>query len=74
MFGRAGLPIVVEPDANLGFEIAGGGACFATASLGVTAELVGDLFFGAATLDQSRTAIPIVSAELGVIYEYEVLP
>ena len=74
ILGRAGLPIVLEPDANVGFEIAGGGVFYVTAGLGLTASLAGDLFFAAATLDSSRPAIPILSMELGAVYDYEVLP
>jgi len=72
--GRAGIPIVVEPDANVGFEIAAGGVFFGTAALGVTLDIVGSLFFGAATAETPRTAIPLLSAELGAIYDFEVLP
>ncbi|HVU05305.1 MAG TPA: hypothetical protein VHE30_26335 [Polyangiaceae bacterium] len=68
---RAGVPIVVEPDLNAGFELAAGGLFFATAGVAVSASLVGSLFYGAATLDTPRTAIPIVSAELAVIYDFE---
>jgi hypothetical protein len=72
--GRAGIPIVVEPDANAGFEAAVGGIAYVTAGVGVTCDLVGSLFFGAATLDTPRTAIPLLALELGVLYDYEVLP
>ena len=74
LLGRAGLPIVVEPDANVGFELAGGGVFYVTAGLGITASLVGSLFFGAGTLDSARPAIPILSMEVGAVYDYEVLP
>ena len=74
VLGRAGLPIVVEPDANVGFEVAGGGIYYVTAGLGVSASLVGSLFFAAATLESSRPAIPILSMEVGAVYDYEVLP
>jgi hypothetical protein len=74
LLGRAGLPIVVEPDANVGLELAGGGVFYVTAGLGITASLVGSLFFSAATLDSSRPAIPILSMEVGAVYDYEVLP
>jgi hypothetical protein len=72
--GRAGLPVVIEPDANVGFEAAVGGVFFGTAALGVTLDVVGSLFFGAATVETPRTAIPLLSMEIGVLYEYEVLP
>ncbi|HVW28971.1 MAG TPA: hypothetical protein VHC69_26585 [Polyangiaceae bacterium] len=74
LLGRAGLPVVVEPDANVGFEIAGGGVFYVTTGLGITASLVGSLFFSAATQSSARPAIPILSMELGAVYDYEVLP
>lgn len=72
--GRVGLPIVIEPDANVGAEIAALGTFLVTAGIGVSAELIGSLFYGAATLDTPRTAIPIVSFQLGASLDYEVLP
>jgi hypothetical protein len=72
--GRAGMPIVIEPDANVGFELAAGGAWLITGGLGVSAELVGSLFYGAATLDKPATAIPLLCFELGIWADYEVLP
>lgn len=72
--GRVGVPIVLQPDANAGFELAAGGIFYLTAGIGITASLVGSLFFSAATLDSSRPAIPILSMELGAVYDYEVLP
>jgi hypothetical protein len=72
--GRAGIPIVLEPDANVGFELAAGGVWLFTGGLGLSAELVGSLFYGAATRETSSTAIPLLSFELGVWMDYEVLP
>jgi hypothetical protein len=74
LIGRAGIPVVLAPDSNVGFELAAGGIYRLTAALGLTASLVGSLFYGAATLETSRTTIPIASLELGLRYEYEVLP
>jgi hypothetical protein len=73
-FGRAGLPIVLGPDPNLGFELAAGGTWLVSAGLGVTAELVGSIFYGAATHEESVTVIPIIALQLGVMIDYEVLP
>lgn len=73
-FARAGLPVVIEPDLNLGYELAVGGAWLASAGLGVTAELVGDVFYGAATQDEALTVIPMLSLQLGLFVDYEVLP
>lgn len=72
--GRAGVPLVLEPDFGAGLELAAGGGYLVTAGLGVTAELVGSLFYGAATEQRSITTIPVVSLELGVLVDYEVLP
>jgi hypothetical protein len=72
--GRAGMPIVFGPDANVGMELAAGGAWLFTGGLGVSAELVGSLFYGAATEDKSQTAVPVLSLELGVWLDHEVLP
>lgn len=72
--GRAGLPVILEPDANVGFEVAARGGMLLTGSLGVAADVVADLFYGAATLDTGRSAIPVVSVQLGAFYQYEGLP
>jgi hypothetical protein len=73
-YGRAGLPIILEPDANVGYELALGGAYLVVAGIGATAEVVGDLFYGAATQDQAVTTIPVLSFQLGVLFDFEVLP
>jgi hypothetical protein len=72
--GRGGFPIVLGPDANIGFELAAGGAWLFTGGIGVTAELTGSLFYGAATLDKTTTAIPMLALELGLWLDYEVFP
>jgi hypothetical protein len=73
-YGRAGLPLVLGPDTNLGYELAVGGAWLVSAGIGLTAELVGDLFYGAATQERAASAIPVLSFQLGVLVDYEVLP
>jgi hypothetical protein len=72
--GRGGFPIVLGPDANIGFELAAGGAWLFTGGIGATAELTGSLFYGAATLDKTTTAIPMLALELGLWLDYEVFP
>lgn len=74
LFGRAGIPIILEPDLNGGLETAFGAAFLFSAGLGVQGELVGSLFYGAGTLDRSVTTIPVLSAQLGLFVDYEVLP
>jgi hypothetical protein len=71
---RAGVPIVLEPDLNVGGEIGLGGAWLMTGGVGLGAELVGSLFYGAAVWDREATAIPLLSLELGIWLDYEVLP
>jgi hypothetical protein len=72
--GRLGIPIVIEPDASAAVELGLGGVFLVTAGLGFTAEAIGSLFQGAATLEESSTLIPIASLQLGVLVDYEVLP
>lgn len=73
-FGRAGFPIVLNPDPNIGGELAVGGAYMISAGLGVQAELVGNVFYGAATWEKQITTIPMLSLQAGLIVDYEVLP
>jgi hypothetical protein len=68
------LPIVVNPDANVGGEAAVGGSYMVLAGVGLHAELVGDLFYGAATWTTGRTTIPMLSLQAGLTFDYEVLP
>lgn len=74
VLGRAGLPVILEPDLNLGLELAAGVAWLFRAGLGLTAELIGSWFNGAATLDESVTFVPVLSLQLGVWVDYEFLP
>jgi len=73
-YARAGLPIVLNPDANVGGEAALGGSYMLLAGIGVHAEVVGSIFYGAATWDTGRTTIPMLSLQVGITGDYEVLP
>lgn len=73
-FGRIGAAYVISPDENLGGELALGAAYFLTASLGVSAELIGSLYYGAGTEDVGYGVYPVLSAQIGLILDYEVLP
>ncbi len=73
-YGRLGVPVVLRPDATGGMEAALGGVWHATAGAGLTAELIGSLFYGAATWQRKVTTIPIVALQIGVFVDYEVLP
>lgn len=70
--GRVGVPVVLEPDVSAGAELGAGAVWHFLAGLGVYAELIGSLFFGAATLDKDRTTIPMLSGQIGVWADYEV--
>lgn len=74
LLGRAGVPVILQPDLSGGLELAFGAAFLITAGLGVESELVGSLYYGAGTLDRSVTTIPVLSAQLGLFVDYEVLP
>jgi hypothetical protein len=73
-YGRLGVPVVLRPDTTGGIEAALGGVWHATAGAGLTAELIGSLFYGAATWQRKVTTIPIVALQVGVFVDYEVLP
>jgi hypothetical protein len=73
-YGRLGPVILLSPDANVGGEIAGSFSWFFLSGLGVTSEVAFDLFYGAATLTEQYSVIPILSFQLGIIVDYEFLP
>jgi len=73
LYGRAGIPVILQPDLSAGLEAAAGGAFMITAGIGVSAELIGDLYYGAGTVDRSVSTIPVLSGQLGVFFDYEVL-
>jgi hypothetical protein len=66
---RLGLPIVVAPDASLGLEAGLGPSVPIAYGLGFTAELVGSVFFGAATEQKSVTTIPMLALQLGIAFD-----
>lgn len=74
LFGRAGVPLVLTPDATMGLEGSAGAAWFFLGGIGATAELVGNLFYGTGTADVATTTYPMVSLQAGLIVSYEVLP
>jgi hypothetical protein len=73
-YARLGAVVLTAPDANLGGELGLGGAYYVTGALGVTAELVGNLYYGAATWETQYTVIPVLSAQAGLLIDFEVLP
>jgi len=74
VYGRAGTAIVLTPDTTWGFEGAAGGVWFPRAGVGIAAELVGDVFYGAGTHDVQVATYPVLSAEGGLWLSWEALP
>lgn len=74
VYGRLGPAILLSPDPNVGGEVAGSFSWFFLSGLGVTSEVVFDLFYGAATLTEQYSVVPVLSFQLGVIADYELLP
>lgn len=71
---RAGTPVVLTPDVTLGFELGVSATYFVRGALGIRAELVGDVFYGAGTVERRVPAYPMLSGALGLVFAYEVLP
>lgn len=71
---RVGTPIVLTPDATVGGELALAGTWFFRAALGLRAEMVGDVFYGAGTVERKVPAYPMLSFAAGLVVAYEVLP
>lgn len=71
---RAGVPVVLEPDLGAGLELGLGAAFLVSGGIGLSAELVSSLFFGAATWESNPTIIPVVSLQAGAWVQYEILP
>jgi hypothetical protein len=74
VYGRFGLPIALSPEPTWGFELGGGAAWFARAGIGIAGELVSDLFYGAGTREVAHPSYPVLSAQLGLLVAWEVLP
>ncbi|MDB4945258.1 MAG: hypothetical protein JWP97_4792 [Labilithrix sp.] len=74
VYGRAGTPVVVTPDLTWGLEAGLGATWFFLGGLGVAAEVVGDVFYGAGTAEKATTTYPVLSGQLGFVLAYEVLP
>lgn len=72
--GRVGVPIVVAPDTTSGLEAALGSSLVTEHGLGALVELVGSVYFGAGTDQTSITSIPLLSLQVGLFFEHEVLP
>jgi hypothetical protein len=74
LFARGGIPLVLSPDRTWGLEGSAGGIWFARSGLGVTGELVGDVIYGAGVREKNVVTYPLVSLQIGIHFDYEVLP
>jgi len=74
VYGRAGAPIVLTPETTFGIEGGAGAVFFVRAGVGLAAELVGDVFYGAGTREVATPAYPILSAQAGVWLSWEAMP
>ena len=72
--GRVGVPIVVAPDTTLGLEAAVGSTLDMAYGFGALLELVGSVYFGAATDQTSITTIPMLSLQVGLFFEHRMSP
>lgn len=72
-YGRVG-PTLNTPEVTGGAEIAGGFGWFVTSYLAVAGELIGDVWWGAGTHQVAVATYPILSAQLGLLVDYELLP
>jgi hypothetical protein len=73
-YGWAGLPVLAEPDVNVGAELALGASWMARAGIGLTGALIADGFYGAGTHETKAAFYPVLSGQLGIVVSYEVLP
>jgi hypothetical protein len=64
----------VTPDTTWGLEGAAGAVLFLTAGIGLAAELVGDVFYGAGTREVAVPAYPVLSGQGGLWLSWEMLP
>lgn len=73
-YGRLGPSILLSPDPNVGAEVGAGLGWFLTAGLGLVAELVFNAYSGAGTRQTSAAVYPVLSGQLGLLVDYELLP
>jgi len=73
-YGRVGPTIVLSPDTTWGMEGSAGAIWFARAGIGVCAELVGDIFYGAGTHEVAVATYPVLSGQAGLWLSFEAMP
>lgn len=73
-YGRLGPSIILTPDPTIGGEIAAGFAWFLTGKIAIAGEMVFDVYYGAGTYDVGVATYPILSGQLGLLIDHEILP
>ncbi|HZF55684.1 MAG TPA: hypothetical protein VE093_44020 [Polyangiaceae bacterium] len=73
-YARFGPAFILSPDPGAGFELSGAGGLFITAKVAVYAELVGNVFYGAGTTEVRYGVYPVLSGQIGLLIDHEVLP
>src|SRR5437773_2432741 len=63
-YARAGIQIIATPETTWGFEGALGGVWFVRGGIGLVAELIGGLAYGAGTREVSAAAYPVLSGQI----------
>jgi hypothetical protein len=73
-YGRIGPSFILTPDPTLGGEVGAGFAYFLTGKLAIGGELVFDVYYGAGTHHVGIATYPLLSGQLGLLFEHEILP
>jgi hypothetical protein len=73
-YGRLGPSFILTPDPTFGGEVAGGFAWFITGKIAIAAELVFDVYYGAGTNQVAVATYPILSGQIGLLFDQEFLP
>jgi hypothetical protein len=74
VYGRVAPSFVLTPQATFGAEVAGGFAWFLTSKIAIAGEAVFDVYYGAGTYQVAIATYPIVSGQLGLLFDQEILP
>jgi hypothetical protein len=73
-YARLGPAFILSPDPGAGFELAAAGGVFITAKVAVYGEVIGNVFYGAGTTEVRYGVYPVLSGQLGLMIDHEVLP
>lgn len=73
LYGRFGVPLALSPDFSWGLELDVGATYMLLAGFGIYVEVGYSMFFGAKDRSGDLTIHPLLSGELGVVFDIEVL-